>query len=433
MSGRLNSFQKTMLQWNDLHPYNAVHVARLPGPLDEDRLRRGIRQTLAARGLTHLSIDRAKGAYRYEGGPADCEVRVMDGGQDPHAVLVGEVERQINAPFAPAGRLNPFRFFVVTTVDSFFLGLVYFHVAADAEAVVLLLKELVEACCVGDAPAKASSLDLYPDGRARLLLRHPGVVARRLLALPRQFRNLRRSCRVSCRDAANMANRFHCFSLHPDGLRGVAATAKTWGVTINDVWLALLLKALGPLSAGRGRARKRRAISVGCIVNLRQALGLERGETFGLFLGSFAVTHDVPDGIGLRELARDVQDQTAAIKRRQLFLGTPMELGFARFMFRFFSAKGRMKFYSKHYPLWGGITNLNLNTLWKGATPEAGPLDYFRAVSTGPATPLVLSVTTVHDRANIGLSYRPAVFSADAVKGVEERFLQDIIQLKEGL
>ncbi len=37
MRGRLNLFQAAMLRWRELHPYNAVHVAELPGPLDAAR------------------------------------------------------------------------------------------------------------------------------------------------------------------------------------------------------------------------------------------------------------------------------------------------------------------------------------------------------------------------------------------------------------
>ena len=430
MHGRLNSFQKTMLQWDDLHPYTAVHVVRIAGRLDENRLRKGIQATLEARGLTHLSLDRASGAFHYEGGPAVCEIRAIAGGEHPHSALFAEMESQLNTPFAPTGRFNPFRFFVAPAGDSFFLGLVYFHAVADAESVALLLGELVEACDKGSAPAFSEPLDLYPDGRSHLLRRHPKVVARRLLTLPTQIRNLRRSCRAPCRDAANMANRFIFFSLGPETLRSVVAAGKSWEVTVNDVWLALLLKSLSPLAAERMRARKRQAISVGCIVNLRATLAVDSRRTFGLFLGSFTVTHEVPDGIGLRTLARDVQQQTAAIKRHRLFLGTSLELGFARFMLKFFSPERRTKFYPKNFPLWGGITNLNLNSLWK-AEGNDGPLDYFRGVSTGPATPLVLSVTTIRDRANIGLTYRSAVYSPEGVEGLKGCFLNELAQLKE--
>jgi len=421
-----------MLQWNDLHPYSAVHVVRIVGSLDESRLRKGIELMLEARGLTNLSLDRDKGSYSYEGGSTDCEVRILAGTKNPYSALCTEVERQLNIPFATTGRFNPFRFFVAPAGDSFFLGLVYFHAVADAESVVLLLRDLVEKIkCDRGTQALSDGLDLYPKnyGRLHLLRRHPNVVARRLLALPAQIRNLRRSCRAPCRDAADFSNRFNFFSLDPEALRSVVAAGKSWGVTVNDVWLALLLRSLSPLAAERTQARRRRAISAGCIVNLRSTLGVDSKKTFGLFLGSFMVTHEVPDGIDLPTLARDIQRQTAAIKRHKLYLGTPMELGFARFMLKLLPLGQRAKFYAKNYPLWGGITNLNLNSLWD-AEPNAGPLDYFSGVSTGPATPLVLSVTTIRGRVNIGLSYRASVYSPEAVEGLKGRFLNDLAELK---
>jgi hypothetical protein len=58
-------------------------------------------------------------------------------------------------------------------------------------------------------------------------------------------------------------------------------------------------------------------------------------------------------------------------------------------------------------------------------------MDYFRGVSTGPATPLVLSVTTVRDRANIGLSYRSTVFTPEEIEQVKDRFLDQLERIKE--
>jgi hypothetical protein len=77
--------------------------------------------------------------------------------------------------------------------------------------------------------------------------------------------------------------------------------------------------------------------------------------------------------------------------------------------------------FSKHYPLWGGITNLNLNRLWVPDSTNA-TLDYFRGVSTGPVTPLVLSVTTFEERFNLGLSFRAAVFSRRGIENLPHRF-----------
>jgi hypothetical protein len=108
-----------------------------------------------------------------------------------------------------------------------------------------------------------------------------------------------------------------------------------------------------------------------------------------------------------------------------LYLASPLELGFARFMLKLFSPVRQKKFYAKHYPLWAGITNMNLNSLWD-ETDRNAPLDYFRGVSTGPVTPLVLSVTTIGDRANLGVSYRVAVFSRNDIKELQCRFQEHL-------
>ena len=106
-----------------------------------------------------------------------------------------------------------------------------------------------------------------------------------------------------------------------------------------------------------------------------------------------------------------------------------IEMAFARLMLSFFSTDRRKKLYQKHYPLWGGITNMNLNSLWEQHAGES-PIDYFRAVSTGPVTPLVLSLTTVRDCLNVGLTFRSTVFSAPQIDGIKRDFLDAVSHLE---
>jgi len=84
MVGKLNIFQRTMLQWSGVHPYNAVHVVRWAGlwifPTDEDDQRE-----LEHLGLTGLSIRRDQGTFRYEGGPGDYHLRVLSDVEDNHS------------------------------------------------------------------------------------------------------------------------------------------------------------------------------------------------------------------------------------------------------------------------------------------------------------------------------------------------------------
>lgn len=429
MLGSLNILQRSMLQWNDLHPYNAVHVVRIPGAPNLGRLRLVINGTLEAYGVTNLELNRKRGAYRYHGGAADCEIRVLSKEDASRSPLSAEIGRQLNTGFVPGERMNPFRFFVDAAGDFFSLGLVYFHPVADAEAVVRLLMHIVNAYAGPPDPGLSDGVDLYPRRHDRLFRQHPVLLARKLAALRSIVGAMRRSSRPRCRDAQDLRNSFTSCSLASDDFHLLADTSRKLGVTLHDLFLALLMKALSPLAATRAQARRRRNISVGSIVNLRKDLGLDHPRSFGLCLGSFVVTHRVPDEMTVRDLARDIRQQTLQIKRRKLYSGTPLDLALGRVMLGLFSTEQRKKLYPKHYPLWGGITNMNLNPIWK--QPDgAGPADYFRAVSTGPVTPLVLSITTVRDVVNLGITYRTAVYQTTEIEQVRQHLLDTIHTLE---
>ena len=55
--GRLNAFQRVMLQWSELHPYNAAHTYRLSGPLRFVSLGKAIQDALEHNGLGIAEID----------------------------------------------------------------------------------------------------------------------------------------------------------------------------------------------------------------------------------------------------------------------------------------------------------------------------------------------------------------------------------------
>ncbi len=420
MPGRLNSFQKTMLQWNDLHPYNAIHVVRIPATLDGERLGHFLTGALEQRGLTGLELDRDRGTFEYRGGAMPPEIRIVPAEHDPRRALSVEIERQLNRAFVRKEPFVPFRFFAVPEADAFFLGLVYFHAASDAESIVFLLRDLVAGYALANAAAPVAALDLYPR-RPDNLLRRPAVLARKLAALPAFINDLRNSCRPPGRGAGDFQNRFVFFSLAPQTLRSLINAGKSWNVTVNDLFLALLMKSLSPLATARARGHRRK-LSLGCIVNTRKDLGLDSPRAFGLFLGSFIVTRDIPAATPLRELAGHIHQHTLRVKRGKLYLGAPLEMAFGRWMMSLFSTDRRKKLYQKHYPLWGGITNMNLNSIWDQRN-EPAPVDYFRAVATGPVTPLVLSATTVGEKVNLGLTYRSAVFAEPEIERVKDDFL----------
>jgi hypothetical protein len=425
MQGRLNSFQLSMLQWNELHPYNAIHVVRIPEALDQERLKRAIAATLEGKGLTGLALDPRAGAYHYYGGPASAEIRLKDTDASAASGFAEEMERQLNTPFAHFERFSPFRFFVFSEDHSFSLGLVYFHAVADAESIVFLLKDIVDAYRGTGTPDRMNLAERYPARRDNLLRHYPSVLVRRLASLPTSIRAMRSTCRPHYRDARDLSNKFTFFSLSSQTLSGLIQAARSLSVSLNDWFLAVLMKAVSSQAPNRAGAGRRRNLSLGCIVNTRRDLGVDGRRTFGLFLGSFVVHHEAPAGIGLGDLAQAIGRQTLPIKQKRLYLGSSLELTFGRLMMALFSEQRRKKLYQKHYPLWGGLTNMNLNALWP-QPEETPPVDYFRAVATGPVTPLVVSITSVGRVANIGLTYRPTVFGPPEIERIKASFLDPL-------
>jgi len=430
MPGRLNDFQRTMLHWNDLYPYNAVNVVRIPAALDMERLHQVINGVLESQGLTHLSLNRSRGTFTYHGGVVACDIKTVSPGAKPVGAVANEIGLQLNAAFLTKGRFNPFRFFVVPEAGAFSLGIVYFHAIADAEAVLLLIRELVETYLAVQALKTSKPLELYPQCRDGVLS-HPRMLARKLAALPAYLSDMRSSGRLFCCDENDYSNRCKLFTLDADDLAVLIRTAKAWGITLNDLFLALLLKCFSRLESDRLQHRRRRKISIGCIVNIRKDLGLDGKRVFGPFLGSFVVTHALADGVRLADIARDIHRQTTVIKKGKLYMGSSLEFTLGRIMFARYSGERQKRLYQKHFPLWGGITNVNLNTLWDQSAIDK-PIDCLGAVSTGPLVPLVFSVMTVRDRLNVAISYRPAFFPETSLRQIKRDLSDLLAQLDAG-
>ncbi len=429
--GRLNVFQRAMLQWNDLHPYHAVDVLRFGGRPEVDRLRQVVARRLSLRGLASLRIHRSAGTFHYDGAPLPVEIHEVDAGTDPAGSLNTEIERQLGLRFDAAGRFLPFRFFVLVEESSFLLGTTYFHPVADGESVARLLRDVATDYVTGRSGEVRAALELHPRRHDRLLAsRSPGVTARKVLALPSEIRAHKRSWRPPLRDPEDLSNRVRVTPWPADALARLTGTARAWGVTLHDLLLAMSLRALAPLATRRHDEPRRRNLTLGTIVNVRRDHGIDGGRVFGLFLGSFVVSHGVPEGIGLGPLAAEVQRQTSAVKRSRLYLATPLELRLASRLIAWSPIPERRTFFYRNYPIAGGITNMNLNELW----PDDGtrPLDYLRAVSTGPVAPLVLAVVTFGGRMHCSLIWRPAVFTPEDVDLVSVGLSRQLAELEPG-
>lgn len=433
MQGRLNLFQRMMLRWRELHPYNPVHVVRIPAALERPRLQACIDGHLEALGLTGLVVDLKRGRFRYEGGPARAALTVRAAGGDPLGTLSAEIEREFNTPFAAAARATPFRFVAVDAGGGFHLALAYDHFVAGGDAIALVLTGIAERY-VGGAPAAgdAAPLERYPPTYRRLLLRHPFRVLAALAALPRMVAASRRAFRPRYGSADDQYNGFKYVSLEPRALEALRATSKAWGVTFNDLLMASAMQALAPLAAARASEPRRRELAVASIVNIRNDLGSAARATVSPFLASFRISHPVPPGIGLRELVAAVHAETVRVKARRLDLLSLVALAVSALMWPFLSPSQRSRFYVKYYPAWAGVTTLNVNALRGRGQGADARFDYLRAVPTGPLCPMVFAVTTVKDALHVGVAYRRAVFASATVDQLAREFVRCLESLPGG-
>ncbi|HSQ81708.1 MAG TPA: hypothetical protein VLU54_11345 [Casimicrobiaceae bacterium] len=427
LPGRLNLFQATMLDWRDQHPYVAVHALRIGGPLDRRGLVSAIEAELVHSGLTGLELDRVHRRYGWHGGPAGVALQVVDAGADWRGQLEQEIERLMNTPFESHGRFDPFRFFALTTADAFFLGLAYDHFIAGGDSIVALLNAVVAR--YAGHPADCAPPERYPRTHRPLFARHPLQLARAMTRMPAMAQSCRRTMRPRYRAIEEGHNGFALFVLEPSELATLLAAAKRWGVTFNDVLLALLLLAQAERSPERLQAARRRELAVASIVNLRDAHGSAAKGAFGQFLSSFRVSHPVPPGTTLEALATDVHGETSRIKRDRLYLATLLAMRIDRVIGHFQTPRQRAGIYAKSYPVGAGTSTLNIDALWRPAPGVPVPL-YVRGVPTGPLAPIVLAATTSNDTMHAGVSYRTAAVERDEIDRMWGEIVERIRTLK---
>jgi len=410
--GKLNLFQRMMLRWRSLHPYNAVHVARVARAFDAELARERIAATLARWGIGGFTLDAARRRYVYRGGVVAPQVDVLEcaSPSDGERVLAAEIARQLNTPFELG---EPLRFFVVRMRDAFLLGVAYDHFLAGGDSVAALLGAIIVAMMRDEARGVAAvdPPSLYPPTYARLLRTHTRWFVAALAAMPALMRESKHALRTHDRDADDPRNAYVLIRVAPTDAAALRRQAADFGVTLHDLVIALLLRSLSPFAAARHAQRTRRGIAVASIVNIRKDFGGIDASAFGQLLASLRVMHPVPEGIGIAELARDVRSATLPIKRRHLYLRTLFGLAAASCAWPLMSDRQRSRFYAKHHPAWAGVSMLDVDPLWPAAAGSAQ--SYTRGVSTGPLTPAVLAISTTAAEISIGVSWRPTALSND--------------------
>lgn len=426
--GRFNLFQRMMLRWRELHPYNPVHVIHIPAALDAGRLRACIGERLRTAGLTGMVIDRDRWRFRYEGGLEPVQLTVT-ASSDPFVELSRAIEREFNLHFASSARVHPFRFLAIDNGGTFHLALAYDHFIAGGDSIARLLTGI--ACdYTGRGNTAPAAVERYPATYRNLLVRHPIWVLRAIAGLPALIARARKALRPHYADIEDASNGFVYLRLDPVQVEGLRAAATAWDVTRNDLLMACLMQAIAPVAAGNRSGQRRNEIAVASILNVRREFPRGANDALSPCLAAFRVSHPQPEGIGPQRLAQEVHAVCARVRRDHLYLQSILALGVSALLWPLLSTRQRHQFYAKHYPAWAGTTTIDINPIWNAAACADANLDYLRAVPTGPLCPLVFAFTTAHDVLHVGISFRTSALSRDAINRIAAEFVRRIDSLR---
>jgi len=381
----LNLFQRLMLQWDRLHPYNAGQILKLAGPGDATAIETAWREALAA----------------IDFGSCAPGVRHAPPGQSLSDFVSAELNRPFHDPREP-----PWRPFVYSQSDHHYVGIVYHHYAADSVSIRLLLREWFLRLY---APAEARGVPLRnrgaPYGAFFGPRRARWSVAKAMLSAVRWANRNRHIARVNYPNSDDFASRFIVHDLGDGLVPPLLEYARAHGATLNDLFLAVVAQVCHrfvPLVF----TSRRPDMALGTIVDLRPYASQDLSETFGLYLGFTSVTCRPADLDDFPRLLRAIAAQSRADKEGRVALHSPVRMLAALAVGTVYSRPRLVEFYRKRVPLAGGISNINLNRDWPARFHPSPLLDYVRVSPTGPMMPLVFTPTTLGDHLHVGFTYR---------------------------
>jgi NRPS condensation-like uncharacterized protein len=421
--GRLNAFQKVMLQWSSLHPYNASHVFKLAGPLRLGDLARAVETAFRRHGLGIAHLAPNGRSFRHETA-IEPQVELLAGGEDHGSTTEEHLGRALNRRFErPA--MHPFRF---ATIDAgpqaHYVILAYDHWVADAHAARLVLRSVLAPYLSLALPDSDEPLELYPGTYREVFRRrlHGGQLALAALRAIRQWNRNRSAWRVACWSNTQWEIDYRLYHTIPGTVARLREFARANAATVNDVLLAAFGRALAAVMPSRGR---RNGLALGSIVDTRSIADEDLSRALGAFLGYYLVRSDPAATQGLDEVTRQIAARTGPIKERHRYLDSLVNMQFINSLWPWLSTTARRHFMRKSLPMSGGMSNVVVRDAWMNQNRHL-ILDYHRGVSTGPSMPIVLSPTTFGDHLNVGVSYRIAGFPRAKVDALMEMFRDQI-------
>lgn len=426
-SGQLNAFQRLMLHWGEVYPYNATHAYKIAGPLRQEPLLAAIRDTYEFSGLGCVELTADGRGFQHSFDPQPS-VQVVDGGRSPDERLAAHFTAELNRPFERP-RCRPLRFSVIDAgPKAHYLSVAYDHWIADSVTARLIVGHVIGRYCGLNIPDNETPLAFYPgtyrDAFASRL-RGTGLATATVRSL-RNWAQQRLSGWPTDISNLSMDVRYEIHRLQPGTVDRLRAFAHSCGAKVHDVILAALARAMAESSSAYFPRSPRRGFGLGTIVDTRPGADVDLSRSLGMFLAYYLI-HCRPDRkVSLTDLVRQISAMTGRAKSGSRYVDSLVSMKLCNAIWRFLPKWYKPRFAQDIQPLDAGVSNVVVRDTWIDRHAAGHVLEYMRGASTGPMLPLVLSPTTLGDQMNLGVTYRVAAFSPETIQGIVGRFVEQI-------
>lgn len=418
----LEGFQQVMLRWEEIRPYNAVHIIELNDlSLSAVRLSKSVAAVFSAVGLTSVRFNRSRKAVQYRSVGHPLKIAEVELQTASNEELSGLMTDKLSDFFA-ANEDSPFRITLarqtrangVSATQYLVIG--YRHAIADAQSIVLLVKAILDH--YRDGLVKPPSLTCNAAGLRDTFRRDTSWET----AIPRLGKlslELLQGLRCHRPKSSDLSSTFetckvHCADIETAKLK---AAAKRHHASVQNFLMAAQAEAIAEVF-GKSPARRITAnqrLAVTAMLDLRRYADGKLDNAIGQFLGMLAVRPKVQATSDFSSLIEFVKSQNERSKqRREIFWAINSMLLMVRIWDAMPLSVNR-DLARKLYPFVCALSNVNLAAPVDREIDDGVITNYFRGANLGVLVPLVLSNTTVGSKVNLCTTRKDAVYSESEV------------------
>ena len=418
----LDGFQKVMLRWEEIRPYNAVHAIRFPADFfTAEKLSESISSVLKSAGLSAVRFDKSRNSAAFLSGENPISAQRLVASE---ACITELMTNQLNVQYSKADDC-PFRFQLVDhhsaagKPDGQTLIVGYRHAIADAQTIVLLLKQIVDHYRTGAVTGR--NLTCHAPSLQTLFASETGIRS----LLPRTQKlvsDLILSLRCYRPQSNNLHSTQESCCVHPVQVETskLKSAAKKYDARVQDFLMAALVDATGEVF-GRSSARQlavQRRLAVTSMIDLRRYADGSLDRTIGQFLGILAVRPRRNSVTQFSDLIAQVKQQNDTAIRRREFLWAINSMNLMAKFWDMLPLSINRNLARQLYPFTCALSNVHLSAPIATEIQNGFIKNYFRAANLGVLVPMVLSNTTVGDHVNFCTTRKDAYYSEEEVRQI---------------